>query len=34
MSKSDSPDEEEIKQFIEDISPYFIRIKKNDLKLP
>lgn len=34
MSKSDNPDEEEIKQFIEDISPYFIRIKKKDLKLP
>lgn len=29
-----SPDHETIKKFIDNISPYFIRIKKSDLKLP
>jgi len=34
MSKNDSIESSRVKQFIEDISPYFIRIKKSDLKLP
>lgn len=34
MSKNDSIDSPRVKEFIENISPYFIRIKKSDLKLP
>lgn len=34
LSKSDYVDEERINSFINRISPYFIRIKKSDLKLP
>jgi len=34
MSKNDSIDSARVLKFIENISPYFIRIKKSDLKLP
>jgi len=34
MSKNDSIESQRVKKFIENISPYFIRIKKSDLKLP
>jgi SNF2 family DNA or RNA helicase len=34
MTKNSSPDSERVKQFINNISPFFIRIKKTDLKLP
>ncbi|HAM88485.1 MAG: DNA/RNA helicase, superfamily II, SNF2 family [Candidatus Falkowbacteria bacterium GW2011_GWC2_38_22] len=34
MTKNSSPDNERVKRFTENISPYFIRIKKSDLKLP
>ncbi len=34
MSRNDSSESARVKQFIEDISPYFIRIKKSDLDLP
>ncbi|OGF91952.1 hypothetical protein A3H04_03040 [Candidatus Giovannonibacteria bacterium RIFCSPLOWO2_12_FULL_43_11c] len=34
MTKNASPDSDRIKEFIENVSPYFIRIKKGDLKLP
>jgi len=34
MSKNDSVKSDRVKNFIDNISPYFIRIKKSDLKLP
>ena len=34
MSKNSSPDSERVKTFINNISPFFIRIKKKDLDLP
>ena len=34
MSKNSSPDSERVKTFINNISPFFIRIKKKDLGLP
>ena len=34
MSKNSSPDSERVKAFIDNISPFFIRIKKKDLDLP
>jgi len=34
MTKRDNPDNLRVKKFTKNISPYFIRIKKNDLKLP
>jgi SNF2 family DNA or RNA helicase len=34
MTKTDSPDSNRVKEFTRNISPYFIRIKKSDLKLP
>lgn len=34
MTKNNHPDSERVKEFIDNISPYFIRIKKADLKLP
>ncbi|MBL0241561.1 MAG: DEAD/DEAH box helicase [Pyrinomonadaceae bacterium] len=34
MTKSASYESDSVKNFIENISPYFIRIKKSDLKLP
>ena len=34
MSKNDSLDSPRVKEFVNNISPYFIRIKKSDLKLP
>lgn len=34
MSKNNSLDNNRVKQFTNNISPYFIRIKKSDLKLP
>lgn len=34
MTKNDSIDSERVSKFIENISPYFIRIKKSDLDLP
>lgn len=34
MTKTALPDSDRVKQFIDNISPYFIRIKKSDLKLP
>lgn len=34
MSKNASPESDRVKEFIDNISPYFIRIKKIDLKLP
>ncbi len=34
MTKNGNPDSERVKQFTKNISPYFIRIKKRDLKLP
>jgi SNF2 family DNA or RNA helicase len=34
MTKNSHPDSERVKSFIDNISPYFIRIKKRDLKLP
>ena len=34
MSKNSSPDSERVKVFINKISPFFIRIKKDDLNLP
>lgn len=34
MTKNSNPDSDRVKEFISNISPYFIRIKKADLKLP
>lgn len=34
MTKQSHPDDESVKEFINNISPYFIRIKKSDLSLP
>jgi len=34
MTENSHPDSERVKQFIHNISPYFVRIKKADLKLP
>lgn len=34
MSRNDEPDSARVKEFSSNISPYFIRIKKSDLKLP
>jgi SNF2 family DNA or RNA helicase len=34
MSKNDSIESDRVKKFIDNISPYFIRIKKSDLNLP
>jgi len=34
MTKNSNPDSHRVKEFIANISPYFIRIKKADLKLP
>ncbi|NVJ47012.1 MAG: DEAD/DEAH box helicase [Cytophagia bacterium] len=34
LTKTSSPDSERIKKLTENISPFFIRIKKDDLKLP
>ncbi|MBP6856551.1 MAG: DEAD/DEAH box helicase [Candidatus Pacebacteria bacterium] len=34
MTMNSSTDSDRVKEFIENISPYFIRIKKKDLKLP
>ncbi len=34
MTKSGNPDSDRVRQFTKNISPYFIRIKKRDLKLP
>jgi len=34
MTKNSYPDSDRVKEFINNISPYFIRIKKADLKLP
>ncbi|MEO9257298.1 MAG: DEAD/DEAH box helicase, partial [Crocinitomicaceae bacterium] len=34
MTKNSDPESERVQQFTENISPYFIRIKKDDLKLP
>lgn len=34
MTKTASSESERVKEFINNISPYFIRIKKSDLKLP
>jgi SNF2 family DNA or RNA helicase len=34
MSKTNSHESTRVKRFIDNISPYFIRIKKSDLKLP
>lgn len=34
MTKNSYPDSDRVKEFINNISPYFIRIKKSDLKLP
>ncbi|QQS61690.1 MAG: DEAD/DEAH box helicase [Candidatus Moraniibacteriota bacterium] len=34
MTKNSEPDSERVKKFTANISPYFIRIKKSDLKLP
>ena len=34
MSKNSPPDSERVKAFIDNISPFFIRIKKEDLDLP
>ena len=34
MTGNSSPDSDRVKSFTENISPFFIRIKKNDLKLP
>jgi SNF2 family DNA or RNA helicase len=34
MSENSSPESNRVKEFINNISPYFIRIKKADLKLP
>ena len=34
MSKNDSLNSDRVQEFIENISPYFIRIKKSDLNLP
>ena len=34
MTKNSNPESTRIQQFTENISPYFIRIKKKDLKLP
>jgi len=34
MTSNSSPDSERVKSFTENISPFFIRIKKDDLKLP
>lgn len=34
MTKNGNPDSDRVKQFTNNISPYFIRIKKKDLKLP
>lgn len=34
MTKNSDPDSDRVQEFISNISPYFIRIKKADLKLP
>lgn len=34
MTKNSDPESERVQQFTENISPYFIRIKKDDLELP
>ena len=34
LTKTVSPENERVKEFVNNISPYFIRIKKSDLKLP
>lgn len=34
LTKTASPENQRIKEFVSNISPYFIRIKKSDLKLP
>ncbi|MFZ3099872.1 MAG: DEAD/DEAH box helicase [Minisyncoccales bacterium] len=34
MTKRDDPDSKRVRNFVNNISPYFIRIKKKDLKLP
>ncbi len=34
MTQNSQPDSDRVKEFINNISPYFIRIKKSDLKLP
>lgn len=34
MTKNSNPDSDRVKEFVSNISPYFIRIKKADLKLP
>lgn len=34
MTKNSEPDSERVERFVDNISPYFIRIKKSDLKLP
>jgi len=34
LSNTASPENERVKEFVKNVSPYFIRIKKSDLKLP